>query len=1082
MSWPFVARIDEQERFAAILTRASRATPDEAPSDVLLVEGLGGFGKSELLKRFADIALGVAENPLGSLPPFLVVSVDWQVQRERRPAAFSMATGLRLSTVLTTLHGAILDEARSPRNRGLLPRATPSGRKAETEVGRAFGEFTTLLARVPELAAIAERAKQEADAGPAAAARQIGAAAAVAGEIGTAAAPTRGAIVAPIGELAATRRRGRGQPAHARNVDEWMRIEEGLARTFALGVRSLSRTRPVVLLLDTYEIVSTVGPWLREAARQTGERAFWVLAGRLEPERAAGESSEVAAFRREVTEGRLRVISMTAFGDATVKDLLQRALGLQAPDPQVEAAVLSVTRGIPFGVRLVAQMLADGRDVADVLRPVTEHGDGSEVVRQLAERYLKHVREDEGLKSDAARLYGLALLYADRADPDVLGALWNEARPAGEILDDLVRRHDFVLTSTKRLHQEVRDTVRDYLLDSVRRSEVRAANRRAAEVIRARLDAVPIAGVEDLLGSEAWRADVLALLWHRFWISNDEGIALLSELLPAAVLLRPSFAHDVVAVAQFFLATFSAEHASLLRGYVTMLSFGSFIDSWLARRRTSPSTLRSAGPFARLRDSASSEDRDSALAYLTRTSRNAPTVLAPSPPQSAICALLWAACVDPDDVTVLDRLEDAAPSLPPHGPFADAAIRVASRLRDAFRGAAAETADPVTCARAAKVDARFTADARHAGSLGAYAVFLRRVLGDHEHAQEMYERAIAADPDHASNLGNYAVFLETVRRDVDQAQALYERAIAADPRHANNVSNYASFLRQFRGEVDRAQELFEQAIAANPNHARSLSKYAVFLTESRGDLDRAQELFERAIAASPNHANCLGAYAVFLKNARGDYDRAQELYERAIAADPSQHHNFLNYAILLKSIRGEMDRAEEVYEQAVAAAPTQPDSLGNYALFLDDVRADRARAKEMYQRALAAGPDDANNLGNYARLLLESGADAAALPMIRRALELATADQDPLRAELWFYLFGVGPPDGRRQALQELALLIADGVRSPGWDFSRIVARARAEQHRDQEWLPRLADVISEEAPAHVLDAWEDWPTGSTDG
>jgi hypothetical protein len=96
--------------------------------------------------------------------------------------------------------------------------------------------------------------------------------------------------------------------------------------------------------------------------------------------------------------------------------------------------------------------------------------------------------------------------------------------------------------------------------------------------------------------------------------------------------------------------------------------------------------------------------------------------------------------------------------------------------------------------------------------------------------------------------------------------------------------------------------------------------------------------------------------------------------------------------------------------------------------------------------------------------------------LIERAFRNAGIDQDPLRVELWFYLLAVGPIARRHEALAELAALLGAGVRSPGWDFSRLLARAREEEHLDIEWLERLASVISDGADLETLEEWEQWP------
>ena len=83
---------------------------------------------------------------------------------------------------------------------------------------------------------------------------------------------------------------------------------------------------------------------------------------------------------------------------------------------------------------------------------------------------------------------------------------------------------------------------------------------------------------------------------------------------------------------------------------------------------------------------------------------------------------------------------------------------------------------------------------------------------------------------------------------------------------------------------------------------------------------------------------------------------------------------------------------------------------------------------------------------------------------------------DRLRAELWMYRFALGPSDEREQALAELARLVHAGVRSPKWDFSRIVARAVELGHPDADRLRTLADVVSDRVSADALDEWPAWP------
>ena len=101
-------------------------------------------------------------------------------------------------------------------------------------------------------------------------------------------------------------------------------------------------------------------------------------------------------------------------------------------------------------------------------------------------------------------------------------------------------------------------------------------------------------------------------------------------------------------------------------------------------------------------------------------------------------------------------------------------------------------------------------------------------------ADEMYRRALEADPSHANHMGNYAVFLRRVRGDHDAAEAMYQRALEADPSHTNNLGNYAFLLRRVRGDHDAAEAMYQRALEADPRHTNNLGNYASFLTDVCG--------------------------------------------------------------------------------------------------------------------------------------------------------------------------------------------------------------------------------------------------------
>jgi hypothetical protein len=122
-------------------------------------------------------------------------------------------------------------------------------------------------------------------------------------------------------------------------------------------------------------------------------------------------------------------------------------------------------------------------------------------------------------------------------------------------------------------------------------------------------------------------------------------------------------------------------------------------------------------------------------------------------------------------------------------------------------------------------------------------------------------------------------------------------------------------------------------------------------------------------------------------------------------------------------------------------------------------------------------PTDANTAANCAQLLLAIGRDIEGFRILEKAFTLVDhTAPPPLLLELWFYSYAHRSTDEeRREALHQVRALVDSGVRSPGWDLARTVARARTDGHPESTWLAKLADVITDREHAAVLAEWPAW-------
>ena len=322
--------------------RDGDAGPDEG--HVVLIHGLGGIGKTTLVRQLREVAMAGGGRRLVAAQV-----LDFEGERERYPGDYAGAEGPPIWRVLEGLYGGI---------RGALA----DRKRLAARTHSAFADFRRAMAAQPELTqraaglgigAVFGRRQMEA--------QEAAALAALAGQAGRAAGlamPGAGAVAGPAAAqaaravLGAAARRGQDQVS----VEAYEALAGDLASlvaAFARGLREFSRrATPVVLFIDTGELLGGAMAWLRDAMKASGRHVIWVTGLRLEAESDGGPGSTIARFRREIHDTRLRLMPLTSFDDRTAWACLAAALDPGLLERLDMDAVMRLTRGIPLALDL----------------------------------------------------------------------------------------------------------------------------------------------------------------------------------------------------------------------------------------------------------------------------------------------------------------------------------------------------------------------------------------------------------------------------------------------------------------------------------------------------------------------------------------------------------------------------------------------------------------------------------------------------------------------------------------------------------------------------------------------------------
>ena len=587
--------------------------------------------------------------------------------------------------------------------------------------------------------------------------------------------------------------------------------------------------------------------------------------------------SPVARFVREIGDEHLMQMSPARFDDAMIRTYLESRPGGRSFTAEQIDLIARFTRGLPLAVSFTATLLDGGQPVEEACRDIDD-GHPSTVISQLARRYLVHAETREvqdayppgdPRRNDVTKILALALAYGNvRDDPDLLAALWDTSDPLATF-QDLARRHDFVLPGSRRLHDDVRDTLRTDLLDPYRRLRARPVNERALNLFTTRLADMGgrWPGLDDQLGHAEFTTALLGALWHATWISNQDGLDLLTAILPILAAAAPRTADAAAAIVGQFTGTYTPDQErhldQLTQRRPSLFDFDDLPDDFRPRRR------RTATRRARI-------TMDGLAAHPTSSAEDEPPLGQQGDHRAAIHILRARLQVtDHHDAAAVASLQTAAAdttSILLRQAIGTQALDIADRfIWPDSRGMAVHSEIGLA---AAKIAAGMLPN--HAMAWRSYGSALRKA-GRLEEALAAHDQAVTLEPDNADLHVSRGITLQDLGR-VEDALAAHDKAVELNPKYSYGYTNRGSAL-QALGRFEDALAAYDHAIALNSNvPVRHINKGV--LLAMTGHFDRALAEFDTAERLDPSRSGEARACAGAILWHRRDAAAARDCFAR----------------------------------------------------------------------------------------------------------------------------------------------------------------------------------------------------------
>ncbi|MCK4734298.1 MAG: tetratricopeptide repeat protein [Methanophagales archaeon] len=733
------------------------------------------------------------------------------------------------------------------------------------------------------------------------------------------------------------------------------------------------RKKKILIVLDTCELIRRSEAWLMDyflvPLADNNPNVVLIYSGRdnaytLHTVTIDGQTKKVYGFADKLTSHRPIAIDMKLFSEVDIRNYLRKKLEQEAHEEMIHF-VNTFARGVPYAVDLltnamqnmgIESLIEHFYDVKFQKR-LERSSSNEDIIKTVVDRFLFYCNQE-----DLTKIYALAIL-PDR-NPDVLKEIWQGQNPA-DILEKLQSKYALFVGYAK-LHDVVQEFLVEHLLrnqplrEGIGRSIAEKALPIYHDIYQRECEEEP--DWEDRFEELRWRKAVQDLMNILIWKNPSDAVDFFLDRTIELMLFDEPFIHTLkkpldnllgIKVEPPLISRKRRRQVNALMEVVDTFSWRSFseklfsfcqkaLDEW----ELTP-VHRSILTLIKGRMQYQQNDYDAALNTLLLQCDE--TVLEKSLKDKlaeALDALGQKFCLDGKNNFFFSekalkafekviQLNDRKNSYLYH---------FAVMLR---QNGQAEKALPYY-----SKSLEFDPTSEYVWKSQGLAFC---DLGRYEDAIAAYQKAVEINPEYAiahDDLGD-------VYRDLgryEDAIAAYLKAIELDPKYATAHKGLGDVYRDL-GRYEDAIAAYLKALEIDPKSMYAYSELADLYTDI-GEFEKAYEVYAKASAIDPENSG-LGNILGNIHTSQGKFAKAIESYEVAIEMNPPILGPLYNNIGGVYSLMGQCDKAVEWYKKACEHNSTHAyTGLGcAYLVLGDSDRAESALLKAIQiQRDNSAEP------------------------------------------------------------------------------------------------------------------------------
>ena len=172
------------------------------------------------------------------------------------------------------------------------------------------------------------------------------------------------------------------KPAH---FDHFLNPNERLGNALARGISRVAGKKPLLVVLDSYEMVDRADIWIREVIRTAGQNVIWVISGRNDLLQSRRFGNEYFKGYADDSPRRLLGYEMRPLAVQDIKEYFA-AMAPERPINDEEVAAISrATRGIPLAIQESMSVWQTGASLDLIVGEINDTLPGSQIVHKMTE-------------------------------------------------------------------------------------------------------------------------------------------------------------------------------------------------------------------------------------------------------------------------------------------------------------------------------------------------------------------------------------------------------------------------------------------------------------------------------------------------------------------------------------------------------------------------------------------------------------------------------------------------------------------------------------------------------------------------